>query len=198
MLKFLRNSLIILMLLFSLNGCSNIDNSEIRITPYELSNDEKLLLEKTGIIDIAYFTIDGKLQENEDIHYEVEIYKDGRLTAEKVSSYGEVKRELNDDIISFGVNNLTSTTKGQEAILLAGQPDGLISTSKEHAMTGSTFSLLVDEEITLSKDSPVYLAAWGGTTKNHLEGMGVSGGKLPEQIQNQELAFVYKVTLVDK
>jgi hypothetical protein len=196
-LRNLRKGLALLICLFVLSSC-NESGSNITIEPYELSNKEQLLLEKTGVGMISYFTINGSLAETEDIRYEVQIFENGKDTNGMFSLHGEMKRNLDNEIISFGVNTYQSGENGSVSTLLAGQPDGLTSTTKDHNMSSYSFSPLVNESITLSKNEPVYLAVWAGTTKDTLESLSSVNGALPDRIKDTELAFIYKITLVDK
>lgn len=196
-LRYYWQSFFLLSFLIILASCSE-SGSNVTIEPYELSEKEQLLVQKTGVEMISYFTMNGILAETEDIHYEVQTFKNGKNIEGAFSLRGELKRKLDNELISFGVYTYQSTEKKRVSTLLAGQPNGLSSASNEHTMSSYSFSPLVSEKVTLTKNKPVYLAAWVGTSKNTLESFGGNNGELPESIQNTELAFVYKITLVDK
>ncbi|MDZ5474195.1 hypothetical protein SM124_21095 [Bacillus sp. 31A1R] len=153
-----------------------------------------MLISKTGVSSIHYFVMNGKLLENDDLHYEVEIYKNGELTDQKLGSYGEIQKSFKDTLLSFGVNDLTTSSNKHFLDILAGQPGGLMSSSKEHEMTAWGLSSMIDNKVTLVKDEPLYLAAWVGTTKETFQ----SGyDDIQSMIKNNELTIVYKITLVD-
>ncbi|MFE8702960.1 hypothetical protein ACFYKX_20335 [Cytobacillus sp. FJAT-54145] len=202
-MKLLKASALVVSLILLLTSCSQAEQeeakpaeTEITIKPYTLSEKEKVLISKTNVQFIEYFVMDGTLKENDDLIYELEIYENGELLEEGLGSHGEVKSHFDDEIISFGIQD--SGTENKVSTLLVGMPGGIASTAREHEMTLTGLSKLINDKITLEKDKPVYLAAWTGTTQNSLRTIGSENGELPEGIKEAELAFVYKIMLIDE
>lgn len=171
-------------------------NTKISIESYNVSEKEELLISKTGVEQIEFFKLNGTLKEEDDLQFSVEVYENGKVKEELLKTTGNIETNYKDSLISFGVKEIGGAEHSLE--LLNGIPSGLATTSYANNMTGSTFSRLISESITLEKDKPVYLVAWLGTTKNSMRGVGEENGDLPEAISEYELAFLYKVLWTDK
>lgn len=184
-----------------LTGCvgvekeKTISNAKITIEPYNMSEKEKLLVSKTGIEQIAFFKLEGNLKEDDDLQFTVEVYENGKLKEELLTTSDEPKTQFKDSIISFGISNFND--KDQSLKLITGIPSGLATTYYSNNMTSSSFSQLIGEKVTLEKSKPIYLAAWVGTTKNKLSSVGSENGELPAGIEEAELALLYRVLWTD-
>jgi len=172
-----------------------ISNAKITIEPYNMSEKEKLLVSKTGIEQIAFFKLEGNLKEDDDLQFTVEVYENGKLKEELLTTSDEPKTQFKDSIISFGISNFND--KDQSLKLITGIPSGLATTYYSNNMTSSSFSQLIGEKVTLEKSKPIYLAAWVGTTKNKLSSVGSENGELPAGIEEAELALLYRVLWTD-
>ena len=170
--------------------------TNLTIKSYSVSEKEKLLISKTGVQQIEYFKLNGTLKEEDDLQFSVEVYENGKFKEEGIKSLGAIETNYKDSLISFGVNDIGGEEPSLK--LLIGIPAGLSSMSYENNMTGFAFTKLIGEEITLEKNKPSYLAAWLGTTKNSLHTVGEVNGELPEEVEEYELVFLYKVLWTDK
>ncbi|MFJ5766819.1 hypothetical protein ACIP9C_15825 [Lysinibacillus sp. NPDC093210] len=190
-------SIVILILLLS--GCAGVEkdktslNAKLTIESYNMSEKESLLISKTGVENIKFFKLNGILPEEDDLQFSVEVYKKGKLKEELLKSWGAIEKNYQDSFISFGVSDSNRPLK-----LLSGIPSGIASKTYSSGMTSSSFSNLISENVTLTKNKPVYLVAWLGTTKNELRSVRSKNGELPAGIEEAELAFLYKVLWTDK
>lgn len=186
-----------------LTGCTIIEKEKetspvkkLTIEPYYLSEKESLLISKTGVELIEFFKLKGTLKEDDDLQFSVEVFENGKFKEVLLHTSIEPETKFKDSLISFGLCNLEDT--GQSDIkLLAGLPTGLATASYPNNMTSSSFSTLIDKNITLERNNPVYLSAWLGTTKIQLPSAESENGKLPEAIKEAELSFLYKVVWID-
>jgi hypothetical protein len=177
-------------------GCSGEkeEDSQLTIEPHPLSEEEKTLVSKTGIDGIEYFDLNGKLDEGDDLEFSVDIYKEGQLTDEGASSFGQIEKEFENALISFGYN------KGEEEVdFFIGSMDGLLETYDETKGIGAwSFTSLLNEKVNVVKDRSVYLAAWIGTEGSELRTVGLDeDGSLSDGIDEADLAYVLKVTMMD-
>ncbi|MFJ7730777.1 hypothetical protein ACIQXF_02665 [Lysinibacillus sp. NPDC097231] len=202
MRNFIGCSLFIILTLL-LTGCVGVEkenkkpisNAKITIEPYNMSEKEKMLVSKTGIEQIAFFKLEGNLKEDDDLQFSVEVYENGKLKEELLTTSDEPKTQFKDSIISFGISNFND--KDHSLKLITGIPSGLATTNYSNNMTSSSFSQLVGEKVTLEKNKPVYLAAWVGTTKNILSSVGSENGELPAGIEEAEFALLYRILWTD-
>lgn len=171
--------------------------SVLTIEPLILKDKEKVLINKTGVNFIEYFKLNGHLEKNEDLKIELVKYVNGKNTGETISSSNETKVSFKDEILSFGIQTLQ---EGKELNLLLGIPDGLSSNVQPiNSATMTSYGNVLNKKIKLIKDTPVYLAAWMGTSKSQLSGgLENEEGKFPSAFKDSELAFVYKITLIDR
>lgn len=183
-----------------LTGCAGVEKSpsttKLTIEPYNMSDQERLLISKTGVEQIEFFTLNGTLKEDDDLQISVEVFEKGKSKVELLKTWDEIETNYKDSLISFGISD--STDEDPSSKLINGIPSGLATTFYPNNMTTSTFSKLIDEKVTLEKNKPIYLAGWLGTTKNELRSSGVVNGELPPGIEEAELAFLYKVLWTDK
>ncbi|MBL3732169.1 hypothetical protein JIN86_21640 [Lysinibacillus sp. HST-98] len=195
-------SLLIMFTLLLLIGCAGVEkekspsNTKITIEPYNMSEKETLLISKTGVEQINFFKLNGTLKEDDDLQFSVEVFENGKFKGELLKTWGELETKYNDSLISFGISD--SRDEDYSLKLLNGIPSGLATTFYSNNMTTSSFSLLMDEKMTLEKNKPIYLTAWLGTTKNELHSGKGRNGELPPGIEGAELAFFYKVLWTDK
>ncbi|AGK54496.1 hypothetical protein [Bacillus sp. 1NLA3E] len=202
MRNFIGCSLFIIFTLL-LTGCAGVEkekekqlpNANITIEPYNMSEKESLLISKTGVDQIEFFKLKGNLKEDEDLQFAVEVYENGKQKEELLTTSNEPQRKFEDTIISFGISNIKD--KDQSLKLIAGIPSGLVTANYSNNMTSSSFSKIVGEKVTLERNIPVYLVAWVGTTKNELRSVGSEKGKLPEGIEEAEIALLYRVIWTD-
>lgn len=186
-----------------LTGCTSVEkanekplsNAEITIEPYNISEQESVLISKTGVDQIEFFKLDGNLKEDEDLQFTVEVYEKGKMKEELLTASDEPNTKFEDSIISFGINNLNDEDHSLE--LITGIPTGLAATNYSTNMTLSSFRKLVDEKVILEKNKPVYLAMWVGTTKNELSTVGSENGELPADIEEVETALLYRALWTD-
>jgi hypothetical protein len=184
-----------------LTGCASLEkekplSNELIIEPYNVNDKESLLISRTGIEFIEYFQLNGTLDADDDLQFSVEVYKNGELEEELLNTSNEPKAKFKDLLISFGISD--SNDKGSSLQLIAGIPSGLATTNFSSHMTSASFNKLLHKKIALKKNTPVYLAAWVGTTKNVLRSVDSENGKLPKGIKEVEAALLYRVLLTDK
>ncbi|MFJ7666400.1 hypothetical protein ACIQXI_04790 [Lysinibacillus sp. NPDC097195] len=188
---------IIFMLL--LTGCAAqdkaISHEQISIEPYNISEKESLLISKTGVGNIEFFKLNGTLAEADDLQFSVEVYEKGKLKEELLKSWGVIEKSYRDTLLSFGISDFNENHPFK---LLSGIPSGLATTTYPINVTIFSFNNLIDKKITLTKNKPVYLVAWLGTSKNELGSAGSENGELPAGLEEAELSFVYKVLWTDQ
>jgi hypothetical protein len=186
--------LLALLIVVVLSGCSEKDSSNISIKPYTLSEEEQNLISKTGVDAILFFKLDGKLAEEEDLQFAMEIYEDGVLTEDQVYIKGQVEKEFHEDLISFGFNR-----QENELFFLNGMVNGLLENSHDvEGIDSSSFTSFINDEKKLVKDEAVYLGSWIGSKGNKLEGLSVNeDGSLSDGVKTADAAFVFKVMLTD-
>ncbi|MDQ0230655.1 hypothetical protein [Metabacillus malikii] len=174
---------------------TTIQNSKLTIEPYNISEKESMLISKTGVNQIEYYTLEGTLKEGEYIQFAVEVYENGKRKSELLTTSDEMIPKYENSIVSFGISN--STGEEDSLKLLTGTPSGLDTTDYPNNMTVSTFRKLIGEKVTLEKNKPIYLAAWAGTTKNGLSFGGNENGELPTGIDEAETVLLYRVLWTD-
>ncbi len=194
--------LMICSLLLILTGCTGAEQGKsptidkITIEPYILSEKESQLISKTGVGQIEFFKLNGALKGDDDLQFSVEVYENGKFKETLLKTWDEPGTKFKDSLISFGISD---NGDGSHSLkLLTGIPSGLASANYSNNMTSSSISKLVDEKVILEKNKPVYLAAWIGTTKNGLRAVGSDNGKLPEGIEEAEIALLYKALWTNK
>lgn len=180
-------------------GCSFLSpegpsNATLSIKPYTLSEHEGLLLTMADIPQ--FFTVNGKIAENEDLNYSVEVYHKGRLKEEFLLTSSSLDKRFEGELISFNVAELD---EGHAKITLS-YPSGSTSTTYliEVASLARSFGNLVGTDSTLLKDKPIYLAAWVGTKGSMLRSVLPSEDSgLPERLDTYDIALLYKVVWTD-
>ncbi|WP_113927657.1 hypothetical protein [Bacillus sp. P14.5] len=179
---------------FLLNGCTEKDSNDISITPYPLSEEEQTLISKTGVDAIQFFKLNGELSENEDLQFAMETYKDGVLAEDQIYTKGQVEKEFNEDLISFGFDR-----QDNDLIILNGMVNGLLENQHDiEGMDSSSFSSFISEKTKLVKDEAVYLVSWIGSKGNALEGLSINeDGSLSESVKMADTAYVFKIILTD-
>ncbi|MCM3388111.1 hypothetical protein M3649_08180 [Ureibacillus chungkukjangi] len=199
-MRYFKGYCLLLISILLLTGCTYVEkspsNTKLTIESYSLSENESLLISKTGVEQIEFFKLNGTLKEEDDLQFSVEVFENGKFKEELLKTWDEVQTIYEDSVISFGISD--RRVEDQSLELLNGIPSGLATTFYPNNMTASTFSKLIEGEITLEKNKPIYLAAWLGTTKNELRSGGGGDGELPAGIKDAELAFIYKVLWIDK
>ncbi|TYR73339.1 hypothetical protein FZC79_18985 [Rossellomorea vietnamensis] len=186
--------LLTLLIVVLLSACSEKTSSNISIKPYTLSEEEQNLISKTGVDAILFFKLDGKLAEEEDLQFAMEIYKDGVLTEDQVYIKGQVEKEFNEDLISFGFNR-----QENELFFLNGMVNGLLENLHDvEGIDSASFTSFINDERKLAKDEAVYLVSWVGSKGNELEGLSINeDGSLSDDVKTADAAFVFKVMLTD-
>lgn len=200
-MKNIKNYSIVLMLIFLLAGCSFMSpkgpsGATLSIKPYTLSEHEGLLLSMAGANNPQFFTVNGKIAEDEDLKYSVEVYHEGKLKEELLLTSSTVDKRLEGELISFTVKELD---EGNVEIKLS-YPSGSTSTTYpiEVASLARSFGNLVIPDSTLHKDKPIYLAAWVGTKGSTLFSFVPSKDSgLPERLETYDIALLYKVVWTD-
>lgn len=180
-------------LTIGLAGCSAVDKG-ITVQPYELNEMEEELVTRTQVDFIEYFTLNGKT-DGLDLKHSVEVYEKGKLVDELLQSQGIIEEAYQNEIISFGLQKhkdmeLFLTTNGSSA---STEYEGL----DDEEQGGSSYGTLLDKKVKLVKDEPVYLAVWAGTTGEIIASINSEGGKLPENLDSYDRAFLFKMELVD-
>lgn len=189
-----------LVLAVVLIGCAGEEKSpsktKLTIEYYDMSDKESLLISKTGVDQIEFFKLNGTLKEEDDLQISVEVFENGKFKEELLKSRDELETKFKDSIISFGISD--SKDEDDSLKLIKGIPSGRVTKFYSNNMTFSSFGKLIEEKVTLEKNKPVYLTAWIGTTKDELSSGGELNGELPSDIEDTELAFLYKVLWTDK
>lgn len=184
-----------------LTGCTEEEkgetssNKKLVIEPYDLSEKEQSLISKTDVENIQFFVLNGNLKENEDLKFSVEVYEKGNFKEEILES-SSGNQQFNDDFISFGIGSNRLTDNSLK--IINGIPSGLTTTLYTNKMKANTFNKLINDKVTLEKNHPLYLAVWLGNSNGPISSGPEESGKLPKDIEQTELAFVYKILWTDK
>jgi hypothetical protein len=190
-----QTGILLLLVVLLLSGCTGgKSGSGLTIAPYSVSEEEQALISKTGVGAIEYFKLDGKLAENEDLQFFMETYKDGKLTDDQVYSYGQVEKEFNQVLISFGVDQ-----QEHQITFLNGFEDGLTERVEEiEGVSASSFTSFIEKKKKLIKNEDVYLTAWIGTKGSTLEGISLNeDGTLPDDLEGADAGYVFKMRWTD-
>lgn len=174
-----------------LTGCAE-NKAKLTITPYTLSEKELELMSKTDVDQIDFFHLNGSLAKDQDLRFSVEVYKNGELAGELLSTQSEVKTEFDDTLLSFAIERFEEDEQ-RFLKLIAGIPSGKVTTNYDNTMKATTSTSLIKEKVQLELGKPVYLSAWAGTTKNEFEVIGSWNGGFPKGMEDKELAFLYKM-----
>jgi hypothetical protein len=196
LIHFLSMSLIFLLISCSQSATEEKESSDASLTvePKELSDVEKNLVSKTDVGMIEYFLLNGKLKEGEDLEISIEVYRNGSLETELMKTYGQIDPNLKNELISFAVR--TTGDEQQFLQLIAGHTSGVSSTYQPNEVSMSSLSRLVDGKVQLELNKPLYIAMWAGTSGNTMSTGGSEDGSLPEGLDEVEVAYLYKVTLI--
>lgn len=183
-----------------LTGCTEekgeiSSNTKLVIEPYDLSEKEQSLISKTDVGNIQFFVLNGTLKENEDLKFSIEVYEKGNFKEEILES-SSGNQQFNDEFISFGISSNRLEDKSLK--IMNGIPSGLTTTIYPNKVKANTFNKLINEKMTLEKNQPFYLAAWVGNSNEPISSGVEESGKLPKDIEQTELAFVYKILWTDK
>lgn len=101
-----------IILSFLLVGCEVLEkenplkDTTFTIKSYNLSEKERLLINKTDVSQIEFFKLNGFLKEEEDLQFSVEVYENGILKNELLKTNGEIQRNYKDSLISFGISTM--------------------------------------------------------------------------------------------
>ncbi|SET04332.1 hypothetical protein SAMN05421676_102415 [Salinibacillus kushneri] len=196
-LLLLFNFCIVSILLLSACGDTQT-NSTLTISPHKLSEEEKTLINKTGVTDIHYFTLNGNLPKEKDLLFEIETFENGKSKSGMKSS-GFLNSNFNDSILSFGINFKQNDRNTMD--LMIGTPSGLATQTYEPNIDiqGHSFQSFIHENKTLKLNQPVYLAGFIGTKSNSMKTLSAAEGDLlRDEMLKKDLALVLKVTLVNK
>ena len=191
----MKKLLCIMITLTTLAACSP-GGSKLTIEPYELTEKEQQLIERTGVFSIDYFEINGSLDEA-DLHFTVEVYENGKLKEELLKLSGMLDARYKNELISFSLFE-TKNEEHQQFSLEVGTPGSLASTTYETEMTASTYGALIDNKVALVKEQPLYLSGWAGTEKDVLSSLRVENSQLPENLASYEEVLLLKVIWTDK
>ncbi|RIW32713.1 hypothetical protein D3H55_12590 [Bacillus salacetis] len=186
-----QTGLLLAVFVLLLSGCEAAGGrSTLTIEPYSLSESEQELISRTGVDGIQFFKLDGKLAEKEDLQFSMEIYKDGRLTDDVVYTRGQVEKEFNQSLVSYGIN------QGDEQItFLNGINGGMMEQVESiEGVRGSSFTSFIDEKTELVKDEAVYLTAWTGTKGSLLEGVSLNDEGTLDGMEHIDTGYVFKMT----
>lgn len=200
-MKHIKKYSIALMSIFLLAGCSFLSpkgpsSATLSIKPYTLSEHEGLLLRMTGADIPQFFTVNGKIAEDEDLKYSVEVYHGGKFKEELLLTSSMFDKQFKGELIAYNVAELDE----KQAKITLSYPSGGTSTTYpiEFASLARSFGNLVGKDSTLLKDKPTYLAAWVGTKGSMLRSVGPSdNGGLPEGLETYDIALLYKVLWTD-
>lgn len=171
-------------------------DAKLSIKPYTLSEHEGLLLSMAGANIPQFFTVNGKIAENEDLKYSVEVYYEGKFKEELLLTSSMQDKHFEGELISFNVDELDE----ENAKIRLSYPSGSTSTTYpiEVASLARSFGNLIDTDSTLIKDKPIYLAAWVGTKGSMLRSVAPSeDSELPERLETYDIALLYKVVWTD-
>lgn len=200
-MKYIKKYSIALMSIFLLAGCSFMSpkgpsDATLSIKPYKLSEHEGLLLTMAGANIPNFFTVNGKIAEDEDLKYSVEVYHNGKLKEELLLTSSTLDKQFNGELISFNVAELDE----KQAKIMLSYPSGSTWTAYpiEVASLARSFGNLIETDSALLKDKPTYLAAWVGTKGSMLRSFVPSdNGGLPEGLEAYDIALLYKVVWTD-
>ncbi|WP_243458177.1 hypothetical protein [Sporosarcina sp. Te-1] len=185
------NSGLLMVIALLLTGCAE-NKAKLTITPYTMSEKELELMSKTDVEQIDFFYVNGSLEKGKDLRFSVEMYKNGELAGELLTTHSEIQTKFDDTLISFAIEKFEEDEQ-RFLKLVAGLPSGKATTYYANKMTASTSTSLIHEKIELELNKPVYLSVWAGTTKNELRVIGSENGEFPQGMDDKELAFLYKV-----
>ena len=131
----------------------------LTIEPYEFSEKESQLIERTGVFSVDYFTMNGNL-DNADLQFTVEVYENGKLKEELVGMHGMMETEFKKDLLSFSLFETENEQEQQQFTLHIGTPSGSLVSSTydtKAPMMASVYAPLINDKITLEKDQPIYI-----------------------------------------
>lgn len=143
----LKKLIMILLALITLAACSP-SAGKLTIEPYELSEKEQQLIERTGVFSIDYFNINGHL-DDADLQFSVEVYENGKLKEELLKMYGMLDASFKNELISFGLFETKNEEEQQQFTLEVGTPGGSLGSSTyETGMTANAYGALIDNKVT--------------------------------------------------
>ncbi|MHC8515911.1 hypothetical protein [Sporosarcina sp. ITBMC105] len=200
-MKHIKKYSIVWMSIFLLAGCSFMSpkdstDATLSIKPYTLSEHEELLLSMAGANNPQFFTVNGKIAENEDLTYSVEVYHKGKFKEELLLTSSTQDKHFDGKLISFTVTELDE----ENVAIKLSYPSGSTSITYpiEVGSLARSFGNLVISDSTLHKDKPIYLAAWVGTKGSTLFTFAPSKDSgLPERLETYDIALLYKVVWTD-
>ncbi|GKV57471.1 hypothetical protein NCCP2222_34180 [Sporosarcina sp. NCCP-2222] len=94
--------------IFLLAGCSfqspkDPTGETLSIEPYTLSEQEALLLSMSGATIPQFFTVNGKISEDEDLKYSVEVYHGGKFKEELLVTSSTLDKQFKGEFIAFSI-----------------------------------------------------------------------------------------------
>lgn len=186
---------LILLLTACLGGNQKNTDGKITVTPYELSEKEKILIEKAGAQAATFFELNGKLAEGEDLQYSVEVYHNGEFQEVIGKTWGAPETAYNNTLISFAAMDVHSEDHPMK--LISGFQSGNATFNYELDITASSFGNLIGSEITLEKYRPTYLASLTASKDGAIRSIGSLNGEFPENIEDVEYALLYTILWTD-
>lgn len=193
----LKKLMLVMLAIVTLAACSP-SGSQLTIEPYELTEKEQLLIERTGVFSIDYFKINGHL-DDADLQFSVEVYENGKLKEELLKMYGMLDESFKNELISFGMFETRNGEEQQQFTIEVGTPGGSLASSPyETKMMASTYGALINNKVTLEKEQSLYIAGWAGTTKDVVPILQGENGQMPENLASYEKALLLKVLWTDE
>lgn len=112
----------------TLAACSP-SGSQLTIKPYEFSEKEQQLIERTGVFSIDFFNINGHL-DDADLQFSVEVYENGKLKEELLKMFGMLDESYKNELISFGLFETKNEEEQQLFSLEIGTPGGSLGSTR--------------------------------------------------------------------
>ncbi|RWZ58642.1 hypothetical protein EQV77_06655 [Halobacillus fulvus] len=196
----LKKCSILITLLFLLTACTADDSKEadstgtqsnastfITIQPAELSEREQTIINQIGGDYQSFFTIKGDLGPDETIVQSIGVYREGQKEEERLTSFSD---SLEGDLHSYQLRLEDETT-----YLRIGFPSGSAGASTVLPDQLGTFVYQqMEEEFTLTKGEPVYVAYLIGSSQNSMSfRQPEDWTTVPTSVQEAEYSIVFKV-----
>ncbi|MCA0984247.1 hypothetical protein LCL89_09340 [Halobacillus yeomjeoni] len=175
-------------------GTNQDKSSSLVIKPAELTEREESLVTQMGVDHKTFYTVSGKLGKGDVVVSSVIVYEADEEPKEKIVS---ISRTGDAKEFDGGLHSFQVLLEEKETYLTLGNPKGYArgTTTMPKDLRGYRFDSF-EEDVTVTKGTPLYLSYLIGTSQNQLTGGGfVDQTVLPETVKEAEYALVFKVEI---
>ncbi|MCA0173979.1 hypothetical protein [Bacillus sp. RAR_GA_16] len=194
----MKRILVLLGIALLLGACGNEErdgaksDTSLVIEPADLSEREQAIVNQMGVDYQTFYTLDGEINEGEVLEASIDVYENGEGKRVISSVSNPDGNEFNQSLHSFQL-----LMEEKESFFTLGEPSGYARGTEFLPDDLESYSFVsLEDNVTMKKGEPVYLAYLVGTSQSELS-TEVNENKtaLPKSVQEAEYAVVFKLEI---